>query len=123
VRITLGASASHIVSAAAAQTLRLGIVGGSLGVLGALTLGRVMAASLYQTRTLDAAVLGGSVAVLIAAAFIATFVPSRSALDVNPLDVLRNERGARDGPRLGAIRRVSREFFTLSGPARVSCIC
>jgi ABC-type antimicrobial peptide transport system permease subunit len=69
--------------------VRVAIAGGSVGLLGALALSRVMRAMLYETSPLDASVFAGSAAVLVLAVIAASYVPLRRAVRLNPVDVLR----------------------------------
>ena len=48
-------------------------------------------AALYETSPMDIGVLGGAVAILVAAVIAASYLPLRRALTVNPVDVLRSE--------------------------------
>jgi putative ABC transport system permease protein len=91
VRMALGANNRQVAQSTMAPTLRFAVPGAIAGMLGALALGRVLRATLYETSPLDPIVLAGAVSVLIAAAAVATYVPLRRALRVNPVDVLRSE--------------------------------
>jgi len=91
IRLALGANSGQIVRAVIGPTVRFALPGAATGLLGALLLGRIMRAMLYETSPLDPAVLAGAVAVLIAAVIAASCLPLRRALAVNPVDVLRSE--------------------------------
>jgi len=65
--------------------------GAAAGVLGAVLLGRIMRATLYETSPLDPGVFGGALSVLAAAIIAAVWLPLRRALAVDPVDVLRSE--------------------------------
>ena len=91
VRMALGATDRQIARASMAQTVRLGLAGGVAGILGALGLGRIMGAMLYNTSPLDSGVLAGAAAVLIVALLAASYLPVRRALRIAPADVLRSE--------------------------------
>jgi predicted permease len=91
IRLALGANSGQIVRAVIGPTVRFALPGAAAGLLGALLLGRIMRAMLYETSPLDPAVLAGAVAVLIAAVIAASCLPLRRALAVNPVDVLRSE--------------------------------
>ena len=91
VRLALGAHTRQIVRAVMGPTLRFALPGATAGILGALLLGRIMRASLYETSPLDPGVLAGSVLILIAAVIAASYLPLRRALAVNPVEVLRSE--------------------------------
>ena len=90
VRIALGANSGHITRAAMGPTLRFAIPGAVAGIVGALLLGRIMRATLYETSPVDPGVLVAAVAVLTAAVIAASYLPVRRALSVNPVDVLRS---------------------------------
>jgi predicted permease len=91
VRLALGAQTGQIVRAVMGPTLRFALPGATAGILGALWLGRMMRATLYETSPLDPGVLAGSVFVLLAAVIVASYFPVRRALAVNPVEVLRSE--------------------------------
>ena len=91
VRMALGASARQITSAIIAPTLRFAVPGAAAGLLGAVFLGRIMRATLYETSPLDSRVLLGAVCVLGVSVIAANYLPLRRALAVNPVDVLRSE--------------------------------
>ena len=91
VRMALGANARQITRATMGPTLRFAVPGAAAGLLGAIVLGRIMRATLYETSPLDPVVLAGAVSVLIVAVVAATYLPLRRALGVNPVDVLRSE--------------------------------
>jgi putative ABC transport system permease protein len=91
VRMALGANTGHIMQAIMRPTIRFALPGAAAGLLGALLLGRTMRATLYETSPLDPSVLGGAILVLIATVIIASYLPLRRALAVNPVDVLRSE--------------------------------
>ncbi|HEY7502330.1 MAG TPA: ABC transporter permease [Vicinamibacterales bacterium] len=89
VRMALGATSVDVAKASMLPTVRVAIAGGSVGLLGALALSRVMRAMLYETSPLDASVFAGSAAVLVLAVIAASYVPLRRAVRLNPVDVLR----------------------------------
>jgi putative ABC transport system permease protein len=91
VRMALGATNMQIARGSLSQTVRLALAGGAAGVLGAVAVSRVIRATLYETSPLDAGVFAGTVAVLLAALIIASYIPVRRAIRVNPVEILRNE--------------------------------
>jgi putative ABC transport system permease protein len=91
VRMALGASSLAVARAATAQTARLALTGGTIGVLGAVALSRIIGATLHETSPLDPGVFAGAVVVLITAVIAASYFPLRRALRVNPVEVLRSE--------------------------------
>lgn len=91
VRQALGAAGGDIRKLILGTGLRMIVPGLALGVLGALALGRLIAAQLYGVGAADPFVLA-SVAVLLAAvAFIACALPTLRATRVPPMEALRNE--------------------------------
>jgi len=52
---------------------------------------RLMSGMLFAVRASDPLTLGGAVLVLLAAAFVAIFLPARRATRVNPMIALRYE--------------------------------
>jgi predicted permease len=91
VRLALGANAGQVTQATMAPTLRFAVPGAAAGLLGALVVGRILRATLYETSPLDPAVLIAAVSFLVAAVAAASYVPLRRALRVNPVDVLKAE--------------------------------
>jgi putative ABC transport system permease protein len=91
VRMALGASNIVVARTAMAQTTKLALTGGTIGVLGAVALSRIIGATLHETSPLDPGVFAGAVVVLMGAVIAASYLPLRRALRVNPVDVLRSE--------------------------------
>ena len=91
IRIALGATTGRITQAILGPTARYALPGAAAGILGALLLGHTMRATLYETSPMDASVMGGAVAILVAAVIAASYLPLRRALTVNPVEVLRSE--------------------------------
>jgi ABC-type antimicrobial peptide transport system permease subunit len=91
IRISLGGSRKDVLKAAlgrAFKLLALGSVGGL--VLGILS-GRVLASIVYQASPSDPLVLAGVVLVMMSVGLLATWIPARRALSVDPLILLRTE--------------------------------
>jgi predicted permease len=91
VRRAVGASNRHLVSLVTAQSLRLILVGAGAGVSATFALSRVVRAgggggSIYDPP-LHAFLL--PVLIVLAIGVLATWVPSRRALKINPSDLLR----------------------------------
>jgi putative ABC transport system permease protein len=91
VRMALGAGAVQIIRSSMARTVRLGLTGTTVGIVGALAVSRVLQATLYETSPIEARAFAGAVLLLIAALAAATYVPIRRALRVDPVSVLRSE--------------------------------
>jgi hypothetical protein len=91
VRVALGAEPMAVARLVLADSGRLVFVGGALGLVVALAATRVLASFLYQVRPADPAALGGAVLLLVVVALIATLVPMRRALRIDPMDALRTD--------------------------------
>jgi putative ABC transport system permease protein len=91
IRMALGASARQVTRLILGQTSRLVAVGLGLGLAGGVALGQAAESLLYDTSAADPVTLGGVAALLAAAGFVASYLPSRRAMAVDPVTVLRNE--------------------------------
>ncbi|HXT50427.1 MAG TPA: FtsX-like permease family protein, partial [Thermoanaerobaculia bacterium] len=91
IRMAVGASAGDAVRLFLREGVRLTIVGGAVGLLLSLALGRVLAGMLYRVSGWDPLVLGASTALLAGSALLACWVPARRAAHVAPMTSLRNE--------------------------------
>jgi predicted permease len=89
VRVALGASPRSVLGLIVGQGMTLAAVGVIAGVAGALVLTRAMAAVLYDVRTTDPATFAMVIAVLLAAALMASWLPARRALRIDPVQALR----------------------------------
>ncbi len=87
--LALGASRAQVTRASLGQTIRLGVAGIGLGLIGAVIVAQLMRAWLYQTPVFDPLVFGAVVLVLLIALVVATLGPVRRALRVDPMEVLR----------------------------------
>jgi putative ABC transport system permease protein len=102
IRLALGATPAKILHHAAAQSLRMGVAGLSLGVLSSLIVGRLLrhalylaphehVGMLYGVNIYDPYVLAGACAFLTVVLLLASYVPARRAMRVDPMVVLRQE--------------------------------
>ena len=91
IRLALGARSGQVVGMIVREGLVLGILGGALGVLGALALSRYLAALLYGVGTRDPATFCIAVAALLSAVLAACFIPGRRAANVDPVAALRHD--------------------------------
>jgi predicted permease len=91
IRVALGASQKQILSASLGRAFRLlaigSLAGVALGVLGA----RILALIVYQATPKDPLVLFGVTATMLVLGLIASWIPARRALSVDPLVLLRDE--------------------------------
>jgi len=89
VRVALGATPRSVLALVVGQGMTLALAGVAAGVAGAFVLTRVMAAVLYDVRATDPATFATVVVVLLGAALVASWLPARRALRVDPVQALR----------------------------------
>jgi predicted permease len=90
IRLAMGARAADILALVLGQGLRLVVLGLLIGLLGALGLGRFLSSMLFQVEPMDPLTLAGVAVVLVAAAFVACYLPARRATATDPLQALRH---------------------------------
>jgi putative ABC transport system permease protein len=91
IRVALGASARQIGALVAGQTGRLVAIGAALGLAGGVLAGRAAQTLLFETGAADPVTLVGVVALLAVVGIVAGYLPSRRALNIDPVKVLRTE--------------------------------
>jgi putative ABC transport system permease protein len=91
IRAALGASRLKITWLVVGGSLALVSTGLVLGIAGSLGLTRLLRSQLYQTATTDPGTFAAVSIVLLGVAAAATYVPIRSALNVDPVEALRSE--------------------------------
>lgn len=91
IRMALGAQARDILGLVLRASLLTGLVGGALGVIGALVLARYLASVLPIFAESKGAALISAVGILLLVALIANLLPARRATRINPVEVLRSE--------------------------------
>ncbi len=90
-RIALGASGKDVVRLVVGRGMRLALVGGAIGVAGALALSGVLANQLYGVSPTDPAPLVGAAALVGVVALAASYGPARRASRIDPMTALRRE--------------------------------
>jgi putative ABC transport system permease protein len=91
IRMALGASQGNILNDVLVYGLRLAGIGLVLGIVAALAGTRLMASLLYGVGATDPATLVVVCAILAAFALLASFVPARRAMRLDPMVALRYE--------------------------------
>ncbi|HET9317262.1 MAG TPA: FtsX-like permease family protein, partial [Vicinamibacteria bacterium] len=91
VRLALGAERGHVVKLALSEGAWLVAIGAGLGLLAALGLARGAAGFLYGLSPSDPLTFGAAIALLLAVALGAAFLPARRAGRVDPAASLRSE--------------------------------
>jgi ABC-type antimicrobial peptide transport system permease subunit len=93
IRLALGASRRAIVSLVLRHSVRLAALGIGTGLLIALPLARFLVAQVQipTLKPFDGPAFLIAVAIVLLAATGAAYVPTRRAVSVNPLEILRHE--------------------------------
>jgi ABC-type antimicrobial peptide transport system permease subunit len=91
IRIALGAARRQVLGPVIREGLVLAAIGIGFGLAGALIVGRALSAFLFGVGSSDPLTFGLVALVMLAVAFLATYVPSRRALKVDPVVALRSE--------------------------------
>ena len=91
VRRALGADTRQVVSQIVREGLGFAIAGCAAGLALAAMLARLLEAQLYLVRPRDPLTYGLSVALILGAAAVASWIPGRRAIAVTPMEALRND--------------------------------
>lgn len=89
IRMALGATQSWVQLDVMSKTLRLALVGVTVGIAASLVLARLIASLLFQTAPTDPLTLVGMVTLLGAVALVAGYLPARRASRIDPMRALR----------------------------------
>lgn len=102
VRIALGAQPIHVLRQAIGRSYRMGILGLACGVAASLAIGRILGSALYlvphehsgmlyEVKIYDPLSMLAACVLLLAILFLASFIPARRAMRVDPMVALRYE--------------------------------
>jgi ABC-type antimicrobial peptide transport system permease subunit len=91
IRIALGAQRTELLQAALGRAFKLLAIGSAGGLILGLLATKVLAAIVYQASPRDPLVLAGVVVAMFLLGLIATWIPARRALSIDPLILLREE--------------------------------
>ncbi len=91
VRMALGAEGSQIRRMVLGQVGRMALIGGAIGVVAALALGRAARSLLFGIEGHDPTVVVGGIVLLTLVALGAGYLPARRAAHVDPMVALRGE--------------------------------
>ena len=91
IRMALGAQRGEMLRLVLRQSLTLVFAGIAVGILAAIASTRLLGALLYGIRANDIFTYGAVVFVLAAAALLASYLPARRAMKVDPMVALRHE--------------------------------
>jgi putative ABC transport system permease protein len=90
IRIALGAGSSDIFRLVIGNGLKLAASGILVGLVASFVLTRLMASLLFQTSATDPITFVASAALFAVAAMLASYLPARRAMRINPTDALRS---------------------------------
>lgn len=91
IRVALGAQRKQVVEAALGRAFRLLALGSAAGLIFGILVSRVLAYIVYEATPRDPVVLAGAVAAMALLGLVATWIPARRALSVDPVILLRAE--------------------------------
>jgi len=91
IRVALGAQRKEVLRAALGRAFKLLASGSAAGLLLGLLASRVLALIVYQATPRDPLVLAGVVLAMALLGLLATWIPARRALSVDPMILLREE--------------------------------
>jgi len=91
IRIALGAQRKEVLTAALSRPFKLLAYGSAAGLLLGILVSRVLALIVYQATPRDPVVLAAVVVAMAMLGLLATWIPARRALSVNPMILLRDE--------------------------------
>jgi putative ABC transport system permease protein len=91
IRIALGAQPRDLFKLVVGQGLLLAVEGILIGLVASFLLTRIMSSLLYGVSTTDPAAFIGIPLLLIAVAFVASYLPARKAMKMDPIAALKHE--------------------------------
>ena len=91
VRVALGASRANLVGLVVGAGARIAAVGVGIGLGIVLVAGHLVRPLLFETSPQQPGILFGATAVLLVVTVIATILPTRRALRVDPITALRTD--------------------------------
>ncbi|HWP71198.1 MAG TPA: FtsX-like permease family protein, partial [Gemmatimonadaceae bacterium] len=90
IRVALGATPERVTSLVLGQGARLTVAGLVIGVVAAFALTRVLSTQLYGVSATDLTAFAAVLPVLAAVALLATWLPARRAVRLDPLEAMRD---------------------------------
>ena len=91
VRRALGANAAAVISMLLREAMRTVVIGIAIGIAGAFAMTKLIAAMLFEVSATDVMTYVVACALLALSALIASIVPARKALAVDPISAVRSQ--------------------------------
>ncbi|HVD93798.1 MAG TPA: ABC transporter permease [Vicinamibacterales bacterium] len=91
VRLALGAAERQIFGLVVGESLKLAVIGLAIGLAAAIAVGRALSRLLFGVHGTDAVTFGVTAGVLLLVAFLASYLPARRAMRIDPMEALRVE--------------------------------
>jgi predicted permease len=91
IRVALGGQRKEVLQAALGRAFKLLAFGSVAGLILGILASRVLASIVYQATPRDPIVLAGVVLIMSFMGLLATWIPARRALSINPMILLRDE--------------------------------
>jgi predicted permease len=91
IRMALGATGKRVQRDVIGKTLRLALLGISVGVIASIAAARLIASLLFQTASSDLITFAAMAFLLCAVAIVAGYLPARRAAKIDPMEALRYE--------------------------------
>jgi predicted permease len=91
IRVALGAQRKEVLTVALGRAFKLLAFGSAAGLLLGILASRVLASIVYQATPRDPLVLAGAVLAMALVGLLATWIPARRALSIDPAILLREE--------------------------------
>ncbi|MEO6238592.1 MAG: ABC transporter permease [Vicinamibacterales bacterium] len=91
VRLALGAAERQIFTLVVGQSLKLAAIGLAIGLAGAMAAGRALQSLLFGVQRTDLATFAATATLLLLVAFLASYLPARRAMRIDPMTALRVE--------------------------------
>jgi len=91
IRMALGASSRQVIGMVLRETLRVVVIGISIGTALSLVAGRGASSLLFELKPYDPLTLAAAAPLLVVIANLATIWPARRAIKLDPMTALRNQ--------------------------------
>jgi ABC-type antimicrobial peptide transport system permease subunit len=91
IRVALGAAPRQVIVPVIREGIMLALAGIGIGLAGALVAARALSAFLFGVGASDPLTFSGVALLMLLVAIVASYIPSRGALNVDPLVALRAE--------------------------------